>query len=140
MNEATPARPADAGQLFRLIARALVTVWAAFWVWFAGLYLVGGMFSKPAGPVRWEGVAFCLFVIALAAASAWLAWRHERIGGIVFLLLGVAIAAVTLVRPPGGLHGLSGAADALLYTALVPVIAGGLLVAAHARSGRSGVA
>jgi hypothetical protein len=138
MSEATPAPSADPGRLPRILARGIASLWAGFWVWFAGLYLVGGLFTKSAGPVRWEGVAMCALVIALAVTAAGLAWRHERIGGIVLLLLGVAIVVVTLAHPPGGVRGLAGAADALLYTALVPLVAGGLLVFARSRRGQVG--
>jgi len=41
---------------------------------------------------------------------------------------------VTVPGPPTRIRGMAGKADALSLTALVPVIAGGLLVAAHLRS------
>jgi hypothetical protein len=77
-------------RLIRNAARALVVIWAGFWVFFAGSHL----FEIGPEPVQWDGVAAVIGFILFFSASAVIPWKWELLGGALLVLEGLAEAIV----------------------------------------------
>jgi hypothetical protein len=110
----------------RLIARILISGWAAFWVCFFGAYLIGGL-SKPITTEALEGFAVVTAGLAFTVIPAWLAWRKEKIGGIVLICLGSVAVSGYLLFPPLHLAVVDRIETAMLL-GLVPFVTGALLL------------
>ena len=78
-----PAKRSTAGLVVRWIARGLMILWGAFWLWFAIADGIGDWqkMSSPM-PLITELAVPLAGILVLAAA-----WRWELFGGIVFILL-----------------------------------------------------
>ena len=71
----------------RFVARILILLWVGFW----GFFLVASILSEPFQTTAFVpiGIYLLFFVIPV-----FIAWRWERIGGILFLLIGHAVFVV----------------------------------------------
>jgi hypothetical protein len=81
----------------RWIARALLAIWTAFWLWFN----VASMIGETDGQIHHLRMALITLGVAIAA------WRWPRAGGAVLMLAGVLaalafpnVAAISLLALP----------------------------------------
>jgi hypothetical protein len=102
--ESSISQTARSVNWLRWIARVLVSCWAAFWVFFIGAYLIGGL-SKPVASEGLEGFAFVTLGLILVVGITWLAWRKEKVGRIVLVVVGLALGVGYLIWPPPHMHG-----------------------------------
>lgn len=71
----------------RFIARILILLWVGFW----GFFLVASILCEPFQATAFTPIAiFLLFFVV----PVFIAWRWERIGGILLLLIGHAVFVV----------------------------------------------
>lgn len=77
-------------RMLRWTARVLMLAWVAFWVWFS---LASGisewMETKDVRPF-WSHQLLALVLVGLA----WLSWRREVLGGVLFAALPMVMLAV----------------------------------------------
>src|SRR3989338_840136 len=103
---------------FVRLARLLAAAWAAFWIWF-GLASGLGEGLGPAAVLIHAAMPGLLFGVAAA-----IVWRWERVGAVVLILAGLAVAAL---YPLAIGNWRLFYAFILVTMALPPVVAGGLL-------------
>jgi hypothetical protein len=111
--------------------RVLLTIWAGL----IGIIAVTFMAAGQRESFHWEGYAFGAGVLVLLGTCVGLAWRGGRAAGMAILAAGLAIAGLGYYRPPGGLSG-SGLLEAMVLTALPPILGGALLLAGAEAQGR----
>jgi hypothetical protein len=106
-----PARRCTPGLIVRWVARALMLLWGAFWLWFAIADGLGDWHKQHSPmPLIMELLVPLVGIAVLAAA-----WRWELAGGILFIALaatfqwrfhyhlntsGGLLTALTLLGPP----------------------------------------
>ena len=71
----------------RFSARVLILCWVGFW----GFFLVATLLSEPFQTTAFVPIAIYLLFFVI---PVFIAWRWERIGGILFLLIGHAVFVV----------------------------------------------
>lgn len=81
------SRPVTAGGLLRLLGRIVLLAWAGFWTWFNLASLLGEVADLGVG--AWINHGLLAAVIVAVTALAFL---RPRVGGIVLLVLTVALA------------------------------------------------
>ncbi|MBU1707291.1 hypothetical protein KKB28_05180 [bacterium] len=98
----------------RFAARVLILCWVGFW----GFFLVGSILSEPfeTGGLIPIAVYSLLFIVPV-----FIAWRWERIGGVLFLLIG---HLVLLGYPLLASEALTTVITVYLTMAFPPLIAG----------------
>jgi hypothetical protein len=111
----------------RYVARALSLVWACFWLIF-GLLSGAGAGTKGLVANAPNALPGLLFV-----ASALLAWRWQRLGGVVLLAEGLVLAVGYPLIMHGGLPA-STIVFTLVIISLPPLVAGILFLLARTRA------
>jgi hypothetical protein len=74
-------------KLIRFVARVLTLGWVGFW----GFFLVASLLSEPFQTTAFVPIAIYLLFFVI---PVFIAWRWERIGGILFLLIGHVVFVV----------------------------------------------
>jgi hypothetical protein len=109
----------------RLVARVLVACWAGLF----GVVVLVVMVVGLARPFRWDGYLACALALIVLGGCSFLTWWREKLGGVALVIVGLGILTLDVVRPPGHLTG-AGLLEAMTLTALPPLLAGVLLLAA----------
>ena len=104
----------------RLFARILATAWGTFWALFGLLSALGEELGLLNTVLHLLGPGLVFL------ASAFAAWRYEKVGGIILTIEGIVVAIIY----PLIFHGLaiSTIRFVLLTMALPPVISGALFL------------
>lgn len=114
-------KPAYApGFTLRWAARAIVVLWCAFWIYFnigSGIVEAGGL--------GWRSAAGHFALAAVILAAAVVSWFFEGIGGMLLVLLALALSYFYVI--PAGFFTRNGMF--LLLTLVLPALVAGLMLA-----------
>lgn len=103
----------------RGIARFIVTIWAAWWTFFAASDMSA---AHDTTEMKLTGLALTALVFAGSAA---LAWHCEHVGGVLLILEGVLACAA---YPLGFFHWAPSTAAFVISTLALPPIAAGIML------------
>ena len=111
----------------RNAARILALVTIVFWLWFG----IGSALGEDGGWFNW--LMHMLIPGGIFILSGLIAWRWQRVGGILFLLEGLVAIGVLVVVSLGGQLAASTIFLMLLTLALPPLMTGVLFLIALER-------
>ncbi len=112
--------------VFRIAARLVVVCWAAFWTYFLGANLIDNSSTAPASE-KLKGYIFIISGLLLVWSLTILAWRKQKIGGLMLLILGALLFTAYLIFPPQNIQIADRLTTAFLLGAL-PFVGGVLFL------------